>query len=542
MAPLLLHRCQSTRPSVVFPGPFPAGCGATLAGLGLVVSLLSGDLRAAELNLVDLNRYGARAQVTSAASFSDVRPTDWAYQALANLVDRDGCVAGYPNATFRGGGTISRDEAAALLQACLDRVQDRTDELRSLSKEFQAELAQLRGRVDGLGSRVGRLVADQFSTTTTLSGVATSVVGANAFGGSARDLVGSNRREWGGTSFLYDLQLSLDTSFTGKDLLRTVLRDGNFGKSPFGGGGPTGQLSLLEVAFDQECRDFACPFVVSVDRLFYQVPIGANLTATFGARVEQDDMLAQVPSVYPDDTLLNVMTLAGAPGAYNNNLGSGAGLWWKDRGWSLSANYVALDGDNSDPRVGGIGTAGGQGSGTLQLGYSQEAWGLAAIYSWVQGGFEITGATPQASLAFSNGSHTDAFGLSGFWQPSANGWIPSISVGWGLNSTAYGDDPSPTAVTTSQSWMVGMQWKDAFVKDNTLGFGIGQPIFATALRDGSTPNDGNVVLEGWYRVQLTDHISLMPALFYLNRPLGQDTPASRRFHQLGGLMKTSFHF
>ena len=115
-------------------------------------------------------------------------------------------------------------------------------------------------------------------------------------------------------------------------------------------------------------------------------------------------------------------------------------------------------------------------------------------------------------------------------------------MGWGLNSTAYGDDPGPAAVATSQSWMVGLQWKDAFVKDNSLGFAIGQPIFATALRDGSTPNDGNVVLEGWYKFQLTDQISLMPALFYLSRPLGQDTPASRSFRQLGGLMKTTFKF
>ena len=297
-----------------------------------------------------------------------MRPTDWAYQALANLVDRYGCVAGYPNGSFRGGGTISRYEAAALLHACLDWVQERTDELRRLSKEFQVELAQLRGRVDGLEARVGRLVADQFSTTTTLSGQATYVVGANAFGGSARDLVGSSRRGWGGTTFLYDLRLSLDTSFTGQDLLRTVLRDGSFGKSPFGGGGPTGQLSLLEVAFDQECRDFECPFVLSVDRLFYQFPIGANVTATFGARVEQGDLLAQAPSVYPDDTLLNVMTLGGAPGAYNKNLGSGAGIWWKDRSWSLSANDIAYYGDDSDASLGGIGTAGAQGAGTLQLG------------------------------------------------------------------------------------------------------------------------------------------------------------------------------
>ena len=144
--------------------------------------------------------------------------SDWAYQALANLVDRYGCVAGYPNGSFRGGGVLSRFEAAALLQACLDRVQESTDELRRLSKEFQPELAQLRGRVDGLEARVGRLVADQFSTTTTLSGMATYVVGANAFGGSAHDLVAVTRRGWGATNFLYDLELSLDTSFTGKDL------------------------------------------------------------------------------------------------------------------------------------------------------------------------------------------------------------------------------------------------------------------------------------------------------------------------------------
>ena len=520
----------------------PGGVGVSLAGLGLLVSLLPARLGAAELNLVDLNHYGAPDPRSSAVALRDVRPTDWAYQALTNLVDRHGCVAGFPNGSFRGGAAISRFEAAALVQACLERLPESTDELRRLSREFQVELAQLRGRLDGLEARVGRLGAEQFSTTTTLTGMATFVVGANAFGGSARDLVGSSRRGWGGTTILYDLELSLDTSFTGKDLLRTVLRDGNFGRSLFGGEGPTGQLSLLEVAFNQQCRNGPCPYVVSVDRLFYQVPIGANLMATFGARVEQDDMLAQTPSVYPDDTVLNVMTQAGAPGAYNNNLGSGAGLWWKDRGWSLSANYVAFAGDTADPSQGGIATAGAQGAATLQLGYSQEGWGLAAIYSWVQGGFGITGATPQVSLAFAEGSHTDAFGLSGYWQPASNGWVPSISAGWGLNSTAYGDDPGPAAVVSSQSWMVGLQWKDAFRKSNSLGFGVGQPIVATVLRHRSSPNDGNVVLEGWYKVQLSDHISVMPAFFYLNRPLGQDTPAGRSFHQLGCLIKTTFNF
>ena len=108
----------------------------------------------------------------------------WAYQALSNLVDRYGCVAGYPNGTFKGGQAMTRYEAAALLNACLDRVTETTDELKRLMKEFQKELAVLRGRVDGLEARVGELEANQFSTTTKLKGYAAFVLGANTFGGN----------------------------------------------------------------------------------------------------------------------------------------------------------------------------------------------------------------------------------------------------------------------------------------------------------------------------------------------------------------------
>ena len=68
-------------------------------------------------------------EVTSVTQFSDVYPTDWAYQALAGLVETYGCVAGYPNGTFRGNRAMTRFEAAALLNACLDRVTEVTDEL-----------------------------------------------------------------------------------------------------------------------------------------------------------------------------------------------------------------------------------------------------------------------------------------------------------------------------------------------------------------------------------------------------------------------------
>ena len=89
---------------------------------------------------------------------------------------------------------------------------------------------------------------------------------------------------------------------------------------------------------------------------------------------------------------------------------------------------------------------------------------------------------------------------------------------------------------------MGLQWKDALVKGNAFGMAVGSPVFATALSGGVTANDGNTVWEGWYKVQLTDQISLTPALFYLSRPLGQLTPSGHSLSQLGALIKTSFRF
>merc|ERR1712010_100297 len=187
------------------------------------LGLLASGANAAELNINGVSDYAASAdQVTSVTQFSDVYPTDWAYQALSNLVEQYGCVAGYPNGTFRGNRAMTRYEAAALLNSCLDRVTEVTDELRRLISEFETELATLRGRVDGIEARVGELEATQFSTTTKLKGVTAWVMGAaNGFDDDVNE----------GVSFNYDLRLALETSFTGEDSLTTVLRAGNFGPS-----------------------------------------------------------------------------------------------------------------------------------------------------------------------------------------------------------------------------------------------------------------------------------------------------------------------
>ena len=182
------------------------------AALGLMAPMAvvsSPSANAAELNINGVSEYATSSaqpdQVTSVTQFSDVYPTDWAYQALSNLVETYGCVAGYPNGTFGGNRAMSRYEAAALLSACLDSVTAMTDELKRLMREFETELAILKGRVDGLEARVGELEATQFSTTTKLSGLATFVLGANRFKGSASRLRSDSNGEFGATVFNYDL-------------------------------------------------------------------------------------------------------------------------------------------------------------------------------------------------------------------------------------------------------------------------------------------------------------------------------------------------
>jgi S-layer homology domain len=64
------------------------------------------------------------AQVTSVSQLTDIQPTDWAFQALQGLVERYGCISGYPDRTFRGNRALTRSEFAAGLSACLDHVNE----------------------------------------------------------------------------------------------------------------------------------------------------------------------------------------------------------------------------------------------------------------------------------------------------------------------------------------------------------------------------------------------------------------------------------
>lgn len=504
-----------------------------IIGAGAVALSVSTPLgaSASDLNLSAVSQYASADQVTSVSQFSDVRPSDWAYAALSNLVEQYGCVAGYPSGTFKGGQAMTRYEAAALLNACLDRVSEVTDELKKLMAEFETELAALRGRVDKLESQVGFLEATQFSTTTKLRGDSRWVIGGLSYGGENKDNY-DNLRE--GVSFNYDVRLNFDTSFTGKDLLRTQLRAGNFSDSGFGAQ-PT-RLTQLDAGFEENLGNADGGDVVAINRLYYKFPVGQNFTAVAGPRLRQDDALPVWPSVYTSDKILKIFQYAGAPGAYNQVLGSGAGLWYQNNGWSIGGAYVAGNGDEGNSAEGGLFNGNSAASSTVQLAYTGKNWNLTGAYNYSNYNVATAGTSFQvANLPNTlTGGQTNSFSLAGYWQPVQTGWIPSVSAGWGYNSIGYQTGGN----AASQSWYTGLVWKDAFRQGNALGFAIGQPTFITSLNDKDT-NDGQYALEAYYKVQVTDNISVTPAVFYLSAPRGE---LDKGLDTFGALVQTTFRF
>jgi hypothetical protein len=327
----------------------------------------------------------------------------------------------------------------------------------------------------------------------------------------------------GNTAFNYDLRLNFDTSFTGKDLLRTRLRSGNFSSDPFGSSSSLFKLDKAE----------STDRTVEIDRLYYQFPVSKSLTLTAGALVRNTEM-AWIPSAYKSE-ILDFFAVAGAPGVYNKATGAGFGAQWKQPtkkgqgGFVAGLNYVAQNGDDSET---GVFNADGALNLLAQVGYRAPQWGVAVGYRY---GTEGTRSRTYNGLLSANGTlaagqESNSVAVNAYWQPQQSGWVPSVSAAYGYNgvsgTTGSGD------ATDSNSWMVGLQWSDVFAKGNSAGIALGQaPSAETAGVDDAT------LLEIFYKFQVTDNISITPALFYIdNNQRYQDSS------KWGGVIQTKFTF
>ncbi|MDX1920761.1 MAG: S-layer homology domain-containing protein [Candidatus Caenarcaniphilales bacterium] len=91
----------------------------------------------------------------SSMAYTDVKQSDWSYDAINELTSKYGVLMGYPDGKFKPKKNITREEAAAELFQLIKWVENHptsvaVDDLRrmnSLINEFQGELMQLQNEV-----------------------------------------------------------------------------------------------------------------------------------------------------------------------------------------------------------------------------------------------------------------------------------------------------------------------------------------------------------------------------------------------------------
>ncbi|HYW17907.1 MAG TPA: iron uptake porin [Nodularia sp. (in: cyanobacteria)] len=464
----------------------------------------------------DANSMG---QVTSVSQFSDVQPTDWAFQSLQSLVERYGCIAGYPNSTYRGNRALTRYEFAAGLNACLDRVNEliatatadvitREDlaTLQRLQEEFSAELATLRGRVDSLEARTAELEANQFSTTTKLAGEAifnvSDVFGDERVGGG--DLNNN-------TTFSNRVRLNLNTSFSGKDKLQTRLTSGNIVSNS----AVTG-TNMTRLGFDGDTGNN-----VSIDKLNYAFNLSDRVRVKIDATGAE--LWENVNAFHPNFTSSG----NGAISRYGRfspiyRAGSGgAGLTVElnpNGPLSLAAAYLAPRANNPDDRNGvfdGTNVIFGQLSFKPSKAFNVGLTYTNSYQNNAGGGnvnlFQSTGST-LANRPFGNVATTsNNYGVEANFQPSS-----ALSVsGWAGYTTASSEVSDADADIFY--WATSLGIKDFGAKGNVLGVIFGQPPKVTGGSIGSE-SDTSYHLEGLYRMRFTDNIAVTPGLLVIFNP------------------------
>jgi hypothetical protein len=564
----------------------PALLGTAFASSATAQSI-DGSATAQTNTLQQVSSYSAEGrgnelnQVTSVSQFSDVRPTDWAFQALQSLVERYGCIVGYPDKTYRGNRALSRYEFAAGLNACLDKIQEliaaatadfvRKEDLevvKRLQEEFAGELAALRGRVESLEVRTATLEKQQFSTTTKLSGEVIFNI-ADTFGDRAtisgndgflpgvnaanRESLRDDRTE---TIFSDRVRLAFDSSFSGRDRLRVRLQARNTENFS---GAFTG-TNMTRLSYDGSEGN-----AVSVDKVFYRFPVSQNLRIQIDAiNAEMWDSVISTLSPFESAGQGSISRFGRFNPVYRSNNPSGVGSAGIAFDWALGPQFSLQGGYFADQASNDPGTKNGIFSGSYsavgQLVFRPSRT-FDIAFTYVNSYFPGTSGAalfnqPAPNITSSTGTAYAANPFAGLatkvdslsaqlqWRVA-----PRITVGgWYGYTWANTARSSGNRDAQIQNWAAFLGFPDLGGRGNLAGFLFGMTPRVTDTTFRNVANNPNIRrrideepsyhLEAFYRYRLNDNISITPGAFVLFNPEGNTANST----QVVGVVRTTFTF
>jgi Carbohydrate-selective porin, OprB family/S-layer homology domain len=492
------------------------------------------------------------ARVTSVSGLSDVKPSDWAFQALQSLVERYGVIEGYPDGTFKGNRAMTRYEFAAGLNAALNRVNElieagmsdkvsRADveTLDKLQKEFSKELTTLRGRVDALEGRTARLEMFQFSTTTRLSGQAIFAVNTGL----------QNRNDDDpNTIFISRVRLTLNTSFTGRDRLQTQLQVSTGTPVLRSSQSPGVAFDAADYLADASSGLFYSPTTgngFQLNRLSYTFPVGNDLSIVLFPRGFASDYVDF--NTYSNKQFDNANNFSTTVLTSNILLfgrdftSSGAAAIWRPKqgAFTFRAVYAAQDATVPNPTglttlptgLGSItdaygnprsnrrgGLFGDPYVGIVEAEYSPSKR-FAVRFQYANGevgGRKYTALGANAEYAFS-----DNFAIFGRVGYSPN-FFPNAFFG--------GAKPS--------YWQAGVALPNLFVKDALAGFSVAQPLIFQENEVQTNVTGTQTNYELFYNYPVSAAIRITPLIQIITDPLNN----RERGAIFTGTLRTVFSF
>jgi hypothetical protein len=433
-------------------------------------------------------------RIPSVSQLSDVQPKDWVFQALQSLIQR------YCKQRFQRNQRMTRYEFAVALNEFLKQIDDqkiaREDLviIKRLQSEFDAELGILNQRANTLETRIADLESHQFSPTTTLSGEVI-VAFSDDFGNEANDNLALQHRT----------QLSLRTSFTGKDRLRMTLRSGNFQ-----------QFSYVEnltnegrLGFDTNTDN-----QFELSKVAYEFPIGDRLNV-FIAPIG-DDVDASNP-FFSDRGTGSISRFGRQNPIYRLIESGGVGLEYEfNDELSLGLGYYNQEAEESKA---GSGFFNGDYSVSAKLEFQpteEFLLGLLYVHAYNDTSLATGTGSLRSQLDLNRPVVGNAYSLETSWQLH-----PNLVVGGWLGFT----DATVIDLGEADIWNYALTiaFPDLGKTGNLLGVIVGQEPKLTStsgfLIDGKRNDpDTSWHVEVFYRHQIEDNLSITPGLIWITAP------------------------
>jgi Carbohydrate-selective porin, OprB family len=538
--------------------------------LAVTLGLLAGTSMQVLAEEVTMPGETTVSQVNSVSELTDVDPNSWAFQALKSIVERFGCLEGYPNKTYLGNKALSRYEFAAGLNACLEKVNDlittntadkATKEdlatLQRLQDEFDKELASLRGRVDALETKTKDIESKLFSKTAKLDG---SVVMIVQGGGASSDktLTGNRFTSAAGTSVAgasanttFDSRVTLNfrasSLITEGDQLRIRIRGfaGNDTSGIFGLGTGVGTLfttgsgnpvnGSVALTFDKTYYDFS----VFTPKL--RIRIGPSLqgidTIDGNSFAGADDETTFISVMHSYSPLLSGIVHSGSGAAFTYEVTD----WFTLRGLYLANSGGATRAFGS----GGLFGANNKGSveaefdignlGTLRLEYAHAVIQNAGASSPIFGsgtGAVLVGTNPtfaSVGAASAVNAITDVYAANVEFKVFNN-----IGV---FGRYAYGSTAVGGRGVDSDSWQGGLSFQNLLGTGNTFGVAVGQPIRIKSSPSGSD-SASELDIEAFYTFKVADRLFITPDIQFITSPANVSSNSGITV----GTLRASFQF